>query len=435
MAARSHPDSTIQAQKEAWYCKAKELYAETQHDPHQPLQIVQAAACIIFQALMSRDYSVAWLVMGKAWRQAVALGFHRLEGDRIRSPGQAPEPTSLVEKEEQRRTMWTLFILDRGMCFPVGLPHAIDDRQFMANLPLDTSVFQGIGSVPIESTTAKPFMRNFAKLLTSVQLDPNDPSPDLFHFIIVSYLLLGRIAEHLQAPYASTDPEEYESEFRSLEADLIRLRLSIPRCISSVPSGPTNTSKQAVWLNVMVNTSTILLHSRSKPRGTEAPINDQETRDDSGVADASQETKDLSEKKMQWSYCLAAAHSTVDIVKNASRVSLEILLNPHTPVAFYFAGRVLALEYVDTKSSGSSDSQQQQEKCQSLRTEIDFLLLLFDRITEVFHALGTKFKSGLLFDLGQDVETARRIKTEGIRAFLGNCRGWSSRATDYRRPS
>lgn len=147
IAAKSHSDSTIRARHQVWYYKAKTLYEETAHDPHQALQVLQAAACIIFQALMSRDYSVVWLVMGKAWRQAVALGFHRLDGDSIRSPGQAPEPKNLREKEEQRRTMWTLFILDRGMCFPLGLPHAIDDRQFMANLPINDNIFQGTSPI------------------------------------------------------------------------------------------------------------------------------------------------------------------------------------------------------------------------------------------------------------------------------------------------
>lgn len=147
IASKSHPDPTIQAKQDAWYCKAKSLYEETAHDPHHPLQIIQAAACIVFQALTVRDFSVVWLVMGKAWRQAVALGFHRLDGDRMKSPARAPEPNSGREKEEQRRTMWTLFILDRGMSYPIGLPHAIDDRQFMANLPLDDSIFQGTASV------------------------------------------------------------------------------------------------------------------------------------------------------------------------------------------------------------------------------------------------------------------------------------------------
>jgi hypothetical protein len=147
IASKSHSDPKIQAQQGDWYLQAKTLYAQTGHDPHQPLQVLQTAACIIFQAMMCRDYSVAWLVIGKAWRQAVALGFHRLDGDSIRSPGQVPESKSLNEKEEQRRTMWTLFMLDRGMCFPLGLPPAIDDRQFMANLPLNDSIFQGVSSM------------------------------------------------------------------------------------------------------------------------------------------------------------------------------------------------------------------------------------------------------------------------------------------------
>lgn len=446
ISAGSHSDSTVRAQQEAWYCKAKALYAETAHDPQQPLQVIQAAACIIFRALMCRDYSVAWLVMGKAWRQAVALGFHRLDGDGIRSPGQAPEPTSLREKEEQSRTMWTLFILDRGMCFPLGLPHAIDDRQFMANLPLNDGVFQGISPVVrllapyftfssntddiqfIESATAKPFTRNFTKLVTSIQADPNDTSPDLLRFIVVSYVLLGRIVEHIQSPYASTDRDEYESEFQALDMDLIRIRLSIPRSASFLPAATADNFKHVVWLNAVINISTILLHAR--PIQAQATTSDQEfTRNG---ADVSQDPKPT-----HWAHCLTAARNTVGIVKDASRVSMETLFNPHTSVSFYLAGRILALELLETKFANATNpqqsaSQQQQRDSESLRTEIDILLLLFDRLAEVFPDLGSKFKTGLLNQLDQDAESVRQIKAEGVKGFLGKCPGWSSRAKEYR---
>ena len=148
ISARSHADPAIQAQQEVWFGRAKSLYAEAEHDPRQPLQIIQAAACIILHSQLVGDYSTAWLMMGKSWRQAAAVGFHRVDSeDSLTNLAQTPIAGSLRDKEEQRRTMWTLFILDRGMCFPLGLPHAIDDRQLVINLPLGDHIFQGAGSL------------------------------------------------------------------------------------------------------------------------------------------------------------------------------------------------------------------------------------------------------------------------------------------------
>lgn len=272
----------------------------------------------------------------------------------------------------------------------------------------------------------KPFTRNFTKLVTSIQVDPNDPDSDLFRFILVSYVLLGRIVEHIQSPYASTDRDEYESEFQALDMDLIRLRLSIPRSASFPLAATTNNFKHVVWLNIVINTSSILLYACSNPLSTQAAPSDREC--------SSSRTEDVSQSASpsHWPHCLTAARNTVGIVKDASRISMEILFNPHISVAFYLAGRIITLEYLEAKFGSATDSQQrvsqqQRKSCESLRTEIDILLLLFDRLTEVFWDLGSKFKTGLLLHLDQDAETVRRVKSQGIKGLFGTCPQWSSR--------
>lgn len=235
----------------------------------------------------------------------------------------------------------------------------------------------------------------------------------------------------MQAPYASTDPDEYLSEFQGLDSDLIRLRLSIPRSASFLPSATADSFRHVVWLNTVINICTMLLHGRSIPKQTHSTSKNQEPGSDNAT-DLSQNTRGSSEQTTHWSYALTAARSTVDIVKDASRVAMEILFNPHISVAFYLSGRIIAVEYLENKFANTSNpqrpvSQQQQEKYQSLRTDIDILLLLFDRLTEVFRGLGIKFKSCLLYYLDQDAETVQRVKAEGVKGLLGSCPEWSSR--------
>lgn len=152
VAAGFHPDSNVRALQGFLYGEAKTLYASTTHQPQDPLQTLQAAVCIILQALISGDHSVGWLVLGKAWRQAVALGFHHLDSTTTRNPppGLSPAPsTDWRELEQRRRVLWALFVLDRGMCFPIGLAHAIDERQLRINLPLSEDESQGSSPVSL----------------------------------------------------------------------------------------------------------------------------------------------------------------------------------------------------------------------------------------------------------------------------------------------
>jgi len=142
--AGNHPDPQVRAFGTSWYEEAKDLYGSTPYQPEEPLRTLQAAACIILQALMVGEHSTAWLVLGRAWRQAVALGFHRLDSDEPPRLPNVTQPLTLGwrELEQARRTIWALFMFDRGMCFPVGLAHAVDERQLRVTLPMSEDGFQ-----------------------------------------------------------------------------------------------------------------------------------------------------------------------------------------------------------------------------------------------------------------------------------------------------
>lgn len=142
IAAKTHPDYSVRALGNDWFHEALSLCEKAQRDPRPTLHNIQAACLLLFYAWSFGEYSTGWILLGNAWRQACYLGFNHMDAEHKRLPGFAPEPQSHFEVEERRRTVWMLFIMDRQMSIPCGWPHAIDDRQFMVNLPINDDVFQ-----------------------------------------------------------------------------------------------------------------------------------------------------------------------------------------------------------------------------------------------------------------------------------------------------
>lgn len=142
MAAPYHPDPSIQAQARSWYTNAKLSYDLTNYQGEPALRVLQGSICIIFHAFTIMDTSTIWLFLAKAWRQACATGLSRIDSDLEPLIGHMAANSSPLAREEQRRSMWTLFLLDRGSSYSIGYPHAIDERQFVVNLPLPGSAFR-----------------------------------------------------------------------------------------------------------------------------------------------------------------------------------------------------------------------------------------------------------------------------------------------------
>lgn len=143
MAASLHPDAEIQACQQPWFERAKSLYKSVDFNPDEGVDVVLAACCLVLQAFAVGEYTTGWLILGTAWRQACSIGLNRIDSNPEGIPGISTPARNLQEKETRRRVMWTLFILDRGMSFPAGRPHAIDDRYFVINLPSYFGIDEG----------------------------------------------------------------------------------------------------------------------------------------------------------------------------------------------------------------------------------------------------------------------------------------------------
>lgn len=157
LAARAHPDPKIRKDQPSWFSMAKALYESSHHTPEPALETLQAAICIVMQALTIGEHPTAMFVLSRAWRQVVTLGFHQLDSasSNVRPGLTLPATSDWRETEQRRRIVWALYILDRGMYFPAGLTHTIDDRQLRLCLPMDEATFQEsetVFSLPTTST-------------------------------------------------------------------------------------------------------------------------------------------------------------------------------------------------------------------------------------------------------------------------------------------
>jgi hypothetical protein len=146
IAARYHHNPTVKKKQHDWYHLAKFGYDMSLRNPDPALRTIQTAILVTSHGLTIGDFSASWLTIGKAWRQASVLGLNRID-----APSQGSVygtshkiPEAAVVREEYRRTLWMLFIMDRNHAWPTGWPHAIDERQFKVDIPVADEVFQAM---------------------------------------------------------------------------------------------------------------------------------------------------------------------------------------------------------------------------------------------------------------------------------------------------
>ncbi|KAK3319552.1 fungal-specific transcription factor domain-containing protein [Cercophora scortea] len=397
--AQTHPDPAIRSQRNKWFEKAKVLYAATGHAPKQPLETLQAAACILLHALIVSEYSTAWLVLGMAWRQAVAMGFHRIDAaSPLNLTDPPPSATDWRELEQRRRIVWVLFMLDRSMCFPIGLTHAIDARKLRIHLPLSDDVFQNVDQPP---PPAEPIRHppTVSTLLGHFESHPTIDVPRT-HYLLLAYLLLGAIVEHMYSPEYDLHDAAHESERAALEHDLAQTRLVLPRSATDLSAASYATFKHVVWLNIVMNLNTVLLfHRPSLPNAG---------------------------SDNSWQLCVAAARNVARVIREASRVSTELLINPHVAAPIFTCGRILVVEYLIPSGAPHAGPGLNGVKTSDpeLRADLEVMLLIFDRLGEAFEGVGRKFRLGLLYHLRQELSCVQAIKDGGSRELLTTCGKW-----------
>jgi hypothetical protein len=388
LASRYHKDPYLKAQQRNWYDLAKFEYELTPRDPIYGLRTIQAAILVCFYGCTVGDFSAGWLCLGKAWRQACALGLNRIDADQDRYYGMdRPLPRSAIEREEFRRTLWLLFMMDRNHSWPTGWPNAITERQFKVDFPVPDQIFDAMTpDTKFEEIKATPFTRNLKSLISACSASAKPLN--VFHYLCIAHVLLGQVSEQIHSLHDAPHTTEYAEECKALDESLIKFRISLPRATSSILECPPEAQAHVVWLQILLNTQFILLHYRA-----------------AGLID----TKDAHKQFMR---AVAAAKNTAEIVKDATRVSTDLLLSAHVGSSLYIAACVLVIHWRMTDDK-------------TLESDIELFKFVFERFYEAFHFLGLKFKLGLEHDLNRDRQSILDLRERGFRGLLADCSKWS----------
>jgi hypothetical protein len=416
VSATAHPDSRIRDSQRLWYEEAKSRVSkDIQHSSHV-LQTLQAAVLVVYLGLALVDYSPCIVILGEAWRKTVAIS-HQPYGDGLRKLIVASlgtqEKASWIEREEALRISWLLFIMDRAMCFPIGLMHAIDDRRMTIELPMSEHDFQSTNEP--ESRHSTRFTHNLSKLISTIRDNTLQGVANQLQYIILVYAMIGRISEALDA---TDDEEERIERIESLCNHLSEIRLMLPRSATELSFASYDEFTQVLWLNIALNTCTILLHQR--------PLHEGESLDDTGT-----------EMANNWPRCVIAARASIAILRDASRVSIDFVSNAHIPCLLFSSCRILMNEYFcpskrQREARDADGGQLSLSRDPKVREDLEVIASTYARMKEEWPALGKKFGKGMYYYLHQGAEFARKSKVAGARSLVGVCDNWGTIPDDYK---
>ena len=314
IAASSHPDHQVQALQQSCLLRANHLFDKDLNINTLPTQSLQAAAWIVFYAYISGNLTEAWFFLGKACRLAHFLGFDRLDYARSeRLISTAPRTRDAIELEERRKTIWTLFLLDRSLSCLAGFSLAIDDRHFHVNFPTDDEQFQNFEHavsrmhdllllhpkmwLPIhcscysqlgaDSSSRAPLHLNISdpapissanmlqdqlsqlpsesfttdlSTLISVTAIRNVDAKSSYNHILRASVLLGRIMTLHSHLHISQQRMEYATEFENLDNAVSLFSFILSRNQREPRERCATESLLNLWLMAMVQTCDMLLH-------------------------------------------------------------------------------------------------------------------------------------------------------------------------------
>ncbi|KAK7422579.1 hypothetical protein QQX98_001603 [Neonectria punicea] len=269
---------------------------------------------------------------------------------------------------------------------------------------MNDDAFHGTTPPPVESYIQ--YTSNLDRLITSVQETARRKTATLMQLIILAYIFLGRVSERIYT--LDFDLEEQKPHLDALTSHLLRMRLMLPRSATDLSAADYRDFGYVVWLNAVMSVSTILLYHK--------PLREGET------------IEGQSELATNWPHCVAAARGTVSIIRDASRTSVDYIVNPHLSSQLFTCGRILAMEYLcpsaPRKVAATSDSDPATSKDPGLRDDLEILLLAFERMKEALKAVGRKFRNGLVYCLQENEAHVLESKARGSSELLKSCASW-----------
>ena len=204
--------------------------------------------------------------------------------------------------------------------------------------------------------------------------------------ILRASVLLGRIMTLHSHLYISRDRAEYMTEFEKLE-NAVSLFYFALSCNSHENREATSMEPSLTfWLNTMVQTCNVLLYH---PVAFHPSLNER----NEGAGSTS-----------GFPRCLNAARVILDVTKDTAKKSPDALVNPFLVTVYFLCCRFLSIAWYDDRN-------------QSDRDDIDFVLLLVDVVGERWAPLAKKFRKGIMRDLGKNAEETRQMRV-GTGCYL-----------------
>ncbi|KAJ4165804.1 hypothetical protein LMH87_007419 [Akanthomyces muscarius] len=398
VAASGHPNPQIRAAQAHWRVLARDALKKSLPTEEHPLQTLQAALMLIFDALQEGDYPVTWMMLGEAWRKAAVIGYHQvdaLDNETMVQYLGSVEDLDEVQREECRRVVWTFFILDRGLCYPIGMVHAVDERRLVVNFPISEDEFQN-AEVPDMDRPVLRYTNDMDRLIARVR---EHGRCTLLHYIILAYVLLGRVTEEV---YMQDAEVQSTAALDGLIERLVQIRLLLPGYASDLSLAKPADVPYVVWLSAVLGVSTIFLHHRAVPRGDED--NASNSADVAATAAA------------QWPHAVRTARNTVQLLRDACRAgSGSSFMLAHTTAALFVSTRVLVMEYL---LSGA-------KRDRALRSDLEVLAAVSMQAHGSLGMLGRKFIVGFKFHVRMREKDVRASKDYGAKGLLKRCGDWA----------
>ncbi|KAL9609776.1 MAG: hypothetical protein Q9167_005472, partial [Letrouitia subvulpina] len=394
--AAAHHKYEVQALQKPWLSRARTLLDRNVSHSTSPTQALQAAVWMAFLAISFAELNDAWFLTGTACRFANLLRLDRMDSLRVKQLiSICPRPRHAIEVEEQRKAIWSLFLLERWLAHLGGFILSLDERNFQVAYPLDDRVFQSTRcSERLRELHSEPRPTDIESLLDSSIIQNPNARPSMNH-IYGAFALLGQIMSLHNNIHRASDHECFQTQFSRLENVNALFEFNLSRLRRGTDKDQENVeeSRLELWLHALVQICTILLHHPPTALGN---------------PDAGELDKNPPENSNEANYqrCLAAARQFLTIAKGMVGKLDDVFANPFLVTAFFLCGRFISIAWHEGQK-------------QADREDIDFLLMLTDRVGVKWEPLAKKFRKGLLRDLNMSLDEARQSKL-GIGCYLSN---------------
>ncbi|KAL6792854.1 fungal-specific transcription factor domain-containing protein [Trichoderma sp. SZMC 28012] len=205
------------AKTSSWYLLARSLCSEAESAGFVSLRLVQSLVLLAVYELSHAIYPGAYLTLGRASRLGILLGIHDRKNNQLFKPAE-----TWTLREEQRRTSWAIFLLDRLMNIETNLPFTVPEPVQDELLPINDEDWDEGKIVPSEPLFTLSFssltaVGSFAKMCQAAHM-------------------LGKVLSHRASKRSLQDVGSLLPEAVALHSALSALHLSIKEYISGTTS-------------------------------------------------------------------------------------------------------------------------------------------------------------------------------------------------------